>query len=430
MSPVLTLHDFTLSLLRDPQALSAFQSDPKGVLSAAGLGDVTAADVHEVIPLVMDYAPASVVEKFDQAASADHLDQIAAAPMPSGPAGAIDQLHQLTEQFSFAGAAEPVLGALGGGGFGSALAHPLPAVDGAVGTATNALGLTPAVNSAAGGLNTAVDNVTAALDGSSLASMPTVGGIVRAASADLDNAVGGVTDNASHGTLVSSAVDATTNHLLDSALTNAVSDTLNQDAPAIGGVFSTATHSLSGPLASANSSLGSTPVIARSDGHLDLSAVSGQAGAVTGALHDLAPAGDVAHNLGDLPAAGGVTNTVTDHLGNVPAAGGVPNTVTDHLGNVPAAGGVTNTVTDHLTHPAAVLPRATHLTDTLHSTNFPPAVHNTVHDVTSDLHVGDNVHHAADDAHLNIGGDYAGLGHAIEPAVHDVPSAHEFHPGL
>jgi hypothetical protein len=57
MDSVQTLHDFALNLLNDPTALAAFGTDPQGVLAAAGLGDVSAADVHEVIPLVLDYVP-------------------------------------------------------------------------------------------------------------------------------------------------------------------------------------------------------------------------------------------------------------------------------------------------------------------------------------------------------------------------------------
>ncbi|GAA0726522.1 IniB N-terminal domain-containing protein [Dactylosporangium roseum] len=52
-----TLHDFVLNLLTDPAARSAFELDPEGVLVDAGLGDITEADVQDVIPLVMDYAP-------------------------------------------------------------------------------------------------------------------------------------------------------------------------------------------------------------------------------------------------------------------------------------------------------------------------------------------------------------------------------------
>lgn len=50
-----TLHDFVLNLLRDDTARAAFAQDPTQLLGNAGLGDITAQDVEEVIPLVMDY---------------------------------------------------------------------------------------------------------------------------------------------------------------------------------------------------------------------------------------------------------------------------------------------------------------------------------------------------------------------------------------
>ncbi|MDQ2584944.1 IniB N-terminal domain-containing protein [Saccharothrix yanglingensis] len=73
MDPVQTLHDFTLGLLRDPQARSAFQLDPRGSLDAAGLGDLTALDVREVLPLVLDYAPTSGLDHALTGVDADDL---------------------------------------------------------------------------------------------------------------------------------------------------------------------------------------------------------------------------------------------------------------------------------------------------------------------------------------------------------------------
>src|SRR4051812_13182561 len=70
MGPVQTLHEFTLNLLSDPQALADFNLDPQAVLDAAGLGDVSPADVQDIIPLVMDTAPASVTEALGSFAAA------------------------------------------------------------------------------------------------------------------------------------------------------------------------------------------------------------------------------------------------------------------------------------------------------------------------------------------------------------------------
>ena len=87
-----TLQDFVLNLIYDPIARSAFQLDPEGVLQDAGLDDVTAADVQEVIPFVVDHVPladvpavtgslgttdvASGVADVDVAAAVTHLQAI------------------------------------------------------------------------------------------------------------------------------------------------------------------------------------------------------------------------------------------------------------------------------------------------------------------------------------------------------------------
>ena len=60
MQSPLTLHDFVTNLLCDADARAAFDLDPDGTLRAAGLGDVTPADVRDVLPLVADYLPAHV----------------------------------------------------------------------------------------------------------------------------------------------------------------------------------------------------------------------------------------------------------------------------------------------------------------------------------------------------------------------------------
>ncbi len=60
-----TLHDFVLNLLSNPDARMAFQLDPEGCLHDAGLSDVTAHDVQEAIPLVVDYTPAQTVVALD-----------------------------------------------------------------------------------------------------------------------------------------------------------------------------------------------------------------------------------------------------------------------------------------------------------------------------------------------------------------------------
>jgi len=88
-----TLHDFVLNLLNDPEARSAFQLDPEGALHAAGLADVNAADVREVIPLVVDYAPVQNLPALTAS-----LTELGTSALGSGPAGAIHQLQLVTQQ--------------------------------------------------------------------------------------------------------------------------------------------------------------------------------------------------------------------------------------------------------------------------------------------------------------------------------------------
>ena len=90
-----TLQDFVLNLIYDPGARSAFELDPHGTLEAAGLGDVTAADVQDVLPLVLDYAPLGTVQAptglspvDDVTTGVAHLDVV----------GAVAQLQAITAQ--------------------------------------------------------------------------------------------------------------------------------------------------------------------------------------------------------------------------------------------------------------------------------------------------------------------------------------------
>ncbi|MEN3308093.1 MAG: hypothetical protein V7603_4295 [Micromonosporaceae bacterium] len=88
-----TLHDFVLNLLSNADARAAFQLDPQGALHDAGLSDVDAADVRDVIPLVVDYAPTRAVPALDTT-----LNQLTAGAAGGGVAGAIQQLQLVTQQ--------------------------------------------------------------------------------------------------------------------------------------------------------------------------------------------------------------------------------------------------------------------------------------------------------------------------------------------
>jgi hypothetical protein len=90
-----TLQDFVLNLIYDPTARSAFEMDPEGVLQDAGLGDVTAADVQEVIPLVVDYAPLADVTSV---AGPFGVPQVASGVADADVTGAVAHLQAVNAQ--------------------------------------------------------------------------------------------------------------------------------------------------------------------------------------------------------------------------------------------------------------------------------------------------------------------------------------------
>jgi hypothetical protein len=92
-----TLQDFVLNLIYDPVARSAFDLDPERVLHDAGLGDVTAADVQQVIPLVVDYAPlADVAGAGGPAGAQDVTTGVAEVDVTA----AVAQLQAITAQLA------------------------------------------------------------------------------------------------------------------------------------------------------------------------------------------------------------------------------------------------------------------------------------------------------------------------------------------
>ncbi|GGM63288.1 hypothetical protein GCM10012275_37390 [Longimycelium tulufanense] len=97
-----TLHDFVLHLLSDPQARAAFETDPQGVLEQAGLGDITALDVQEVIPLVVDTAPVAGLTGLDT-----DLVGLSSLGVDARPADAIGQLQAVTQKLALG---QPVSG--------------------------------------------------------------------------------------------------------------------------------------------------------------------------------------------------------------------------------------------------------------------------------------------------------------------------------
>ncbi|WP_433533019.1 IniB N-terminal domain-containing protein [Micromonospora sp. CA-263727] len=93
-----TLHDFVLNLLTDADARSAFDLDPEGALRAAGLGDITAADVQDVVPLVVDYAPVHGL-----APVAPLTGQLGVDPLLGDSTDVIGQLQSVAQQITVSG---------------------------------------------------------------------------------------------------------------------------------------------------------------------------------------------------------------------------------------------------------------------------------------------------------------------------------------
>ncbi|MEV0807827.1 IniB N-terminal domain-containing protein [Micromonospora sp. NPDC050200] len=90
-----TLHDFVLNLLTDPDARSAFDLDPEGALQAAGLTDITATDVQDVVPLVVDYAPVNGL-----APVAPVTGQLGADPLMADTTDVVGQLQSVAQQIN------------------------------------------------------------------------------------------------------------------------------------------------------------------------------------------------------------------------------------------------------------------------------------------------------------------------------------------
>lgn len=229
-----TLHDFVLNLLCDSTARSAFELDPEGVLQDAGLGDITAADVREVIPLVVDYAP---VEGISNLPVADNLP----TDVPDVDiAGAVRQLQSVTQQLPIgdlhpSGDFNVTTASAVTAGSGGLLADPLAPVGGINlgglsldGLNLDQLGLDGAVP--------AVDTVTGVTDGLSAAHDPAagidasvlapVGGVTTGVVAGADHVVADTAVDGTFGTL-----DTTVNGV--DALTRGVLDPLHLDHGAI-----------------------------------------------------------------------------------------------------------------------------------------------------------------------------------------------------
>ncbi|MEV6875272.1 IniB N-terminal domain-containing protein [Amycolatopsis sp. NPDC051128] len=278
MDSVQTLHDFALNLLNDPTALAAFGTDPQQALALAGLGDVSAADVHEVIPLVLDYVPVDSLPAVGGLPQVGDLSSLGTDA--TGIQGAIDQLTALTAGLGLpATSALPGVGDLGSGELPGVGDLGLPAVPG--------VGALPGVND----LTNTAAGVTA------LASDPTGAfGVAGDLGSSLDatqvagNLVYSVTD-VDHSSAVGAVEQA-------SALSNSVVGNLSNNATAP--VYETTTH-----LGDVSGDLNGT-----------VNSVVGHVGDFSGVLQG---AGDLGHVTSQVSHAteglGDVTNTVTSATG-------------------------------------------------------------------------------------------------------------------
>lgn len=90
-----TLHDFVLNLITNQDARLAFELDPEGALQNARLGDLTPADVQDVIPLVVDLTPV-------QGLLPAPLNTLDLGTLPVDPTAAAGQLQHLLHQLPIA----------------------------------------------------------------------------------------------------------------------------------------------------------------------------------------------------------------------------------------------------------------------------------------------------------------------------------------
>jgi hypothetical protein len=87
-----TLQDFVLNLIYDPAARTAFELDPEATLRHAGLDDITATDVQQVLPLVIDSAPVAGLT------GPDGVDDLTTGVASLDVAGAVAQLQAIAAQ--------------------------------------------------------------------------------------------------------------------------------------------------------------------------------------------------------------------------------------------------------------------------------------------------------------------------------------------
>lgn len=95
MTAATSLLDFILNLLKDPQAQAEFRASPEHVLAANGLTGVSAADIHETLPLVTD-------NRFVELNSSHAVSpSVVPASGDSGIHAAVQYLHHITTTYRY-----------------------------------------------------------------------------------------------------------------------------------------------------------------------------------------------------------------------------------------------------------------------------------------------------------------------------------------
>jgi hypothetical protein len=95
MTAATSLLDFILNMLKDPHAQAEFRASPEHVLAANGLTGVSAADIHETLPLVTDN------RLVELASSHGVPPSVVPAAGDSGTHAAIQYLHHITRTYRY-----------------------------------------------------------------------------------------------------------------------------------------------------------------------------------------------------------------------------------------------------------------------------------------------------------------------------------------
>ncbi|WP_051772804.1 IniB N-terminal domain-containing protein [Saccharothrix sp. NRRL B-16314] len=292
-----TLHDFVLDLLSDPTALADFQADAEGTLARAGLSDISALDVQEVIPLVLDYVPTGSLPALDGSV----LEDLPLDVLDAGQAGAIFKLKAVTDQLA-------VSGATGAGDVKAAVAGTLSAdadgltVFGGV-SSWDLLDIAGSAKLHVEGDFSAVGDVTDTLDGTLATVSGPVDGLAGTATGTLDGALataGGVAGSLPDADSLTSTAFGTVDTL--TSVVGNVTGGLTGDLPVVGSV---------GDLGD----LGGLPVVG---GVGDSLGVSGSAhGSAQFDTHGTAPLSDVTDTVSGVADTAGVGGLVSNVTGTV-----------------------------------------------------------------------------------------------------------------